>query len=176
MSTGFDAGKGQRNWLERLGEKIPGFRGFQDRELRREVDRMQREHLADELGRIKSVVRRAAARMTDRGMIGTLDQFDRLDRRLDGLSQKIRFSDYGASGLFDVEKIGEAELERLYEFDLSILGDVERIASTTAGLEAARDPGDTITLALELVTELDEKWGIRDTVISSVVQTAADQG
>ena len=175
MSDGFEAGREQRNWLERLGEKIPGFRGFQDRELRREVDKMQREHLAGELGRIKSGVRRAAGALTDRGMIGALDQFDRLERRLDGLSQAIRFSDYGASGLFDVVKIGEPELERIYEFDLSVIEDVDRIGSTVEALGNAADPADSITLALELVTELDEKWGMRETLIGGVVQTAGQQ-
>ena len=58
MTNGFRRGQGSsRNWLERLGEKIPGFRGFQDRELRREVDKMQREYLARELARLKVDVR-----------------------------------------------------------------------------------------------------------------------
>jgi len=46
MTNSFDEAKAQRNILERLGEKIPGYRGFQDRELRRDVDRTLREHLA----------------------------------------------------------------------------------------------------------------------------------
>ena len=31
MANGFEEAAGRRNWLERLGEAIPGFRGFQDR-------------------------------------------------------------------------------------------------------------------------------------------------
>jgi hypothetical protein len=34
---GYEQAKANRNVLEKLGEKIPGFRGFQDRELRRDV-------------------------------------------------------------------------------------------------------------------------------------------
>jgi hypothetical protein len=40
MTNGFEEAQGHRNWLERLGDKIPGFKGYQDRELRRDVDRM----------------------------------------------------------------------------------------------------------------------------------------
>src|SRR5689334_15331538 len=36
MTDGFEQAKAQRNALERLGAMIPGFRGFQDRELRRD--------------------------------------------------------------------------------------------------------------------------------------------
>ena len=109
MSNGYEEARGQRNILERLGDKIPGYRGFQDRELRRDVDRLQREHLASELGRLKSVLRERARDYTDAGKIGVLSRFDRLDRQLDGLSQAVRFSDYGATGLFDPVKIGDAE-------------------------------------------------------------------
>ena len=57
MTNGYEEARGQRNWLERLGDKIPGYRGFQDRELRRDVDRQLREHLAAELGRLKGLSR-----------------------------------------------------------------------------------------------------------------------
>src|SRR6476620_6803282 len=113
MSNGYEEAKGQRNVLERLGEKIPGYRGFQDRELRRDVDRLLREHLASEVGRLKAALRDRARGYTDAGKIGARTRFDRLDRQLDGLSQAVRFSDYGATGLFDPVKIGEAELARL---------------------------------------------------------------
>ena len=109
MTNSFDEAKAQRNILERLGEKIPGYRGFQDRELRRDVDRTLREHLASELGRLKSSLRDRTRAYTDAGKIGALNGFDRLDRQIDGLSQAVRFADYGATGLFDPVKIGEAE-------------------------------------------------------------------
>ena len=80
MTNGFDEAKAQRNWLERLGEKIPGFRGFQDRELRREVDKMQREYLAGSIADLKGVVRDRARSYTDAAQIGSLHLFDRLDR------------------------------------------------------------------------------------------------
>jgi hypothetical protein len=101
MTNGYEEAKAGRNILERLGEKIPGYRGFQDRELRRDVDRLQREYLSSELGRLKGVLRDKARSYTDAGKIGALTGFDRLDRQLDGLSQTVRFADYGATGLFD---------------------------------------------------------------------------
>src|SRR3954467_8449498 len=104
MANGYEEARGQRNWLERLGDKIPGYRGFQDRELRRDVDRQLREHLAAELGRLKGAARDHARAYTDARKRAALNGFARLDRQLDGLSQAIRFSDYGAAGLFDPVK------------------------------------------------------------------------
>ncbi|MEA2559024.1 MAG: hypothetical protein QOH06_528 [Acidobacteriota bacterium] len=179
MTNGYDEARGQRNVLERLGDKIPGFRGFQDRELRRDVDKMQREHLSTELGRLKAALRDKARSYTDAGKIGALSAFDRLDRQLDGLSQAVRFSDYGASGLFDAVKIGDAELQRLYAFDLSVLQDVEDIEGLVAavpdpgGAPGGEDPAKALDPVQQRMRVLEDKWKQRELVISSVVKTGA---
>jgi len=175
MTNGFDEARAQRNWLERLGEKIPGFRGFQDRELRREVDKMQREYLAGSLADLKAVVRDRAQRFTDAAQIGSLHLFDRLDRRLDGLAQAIRFSDYGVTGFFDVEKIGEEELQKVYEFDLSLLGDIETLSGSLSAIPApgSDNPEAAVEVALQQLGELEEKWSGRGTVIHDIVKTSS---
>jgi hypothetical protein len=172
MSNGYEEAKAQRNALEKLGEKIPGYRGFQDRELRRDVDRLQREHLASELGRLKAALRDHARGYTDAGKIGALTGFDRLDRQLDGLSQTVRFSDYGATGLFDPVKVGEAELQRLYEFDLSVLDDLAQLEAGILAVPApgGEDPAPALNHLQQAARALDDKWKSRKQVIGSVVQ------
>ena len=172
MTNGYEEAKGQRNLLERIAAKIPGFRGFQDRELRRDVDRLEREHLASEVGRLKAAVRDRARAYADAGRIGSLQGFDRLDRQMDGLSQAIRFSDYGATGLFDPVKIGEAELARIYEFDLSVLQDLAEVESAVAAIPApgGDDPAAALDRALARVGALADKWRGREQVVGGVVQ------
>ncbi len=177
MTDGFEAAKTGRNALERLGAMIPGYRGFQDRELRRDVDKLQREHLAAELGRLKATLRDRARDFTEGGHLAALSGFDRLDRELDGLSQAIRFSDYGATGLFDAVKIGEPQLAQLYQFDLSVLQD---LADVESGIGALPTPsGDDPAAALEAlrnrVRALADKWKGRREVIGNVVQTQTGQ-
>jgi hypothetical protein len=173
---GYEQAKANRNALERLGEKIPGYRGFQDRELRRDVDKMLREHIAAELGHLKAGVRDKARGYTDAGQIGALNGFDRLDRQIDGLSQAVRFADYGASGIFDAVKIGEAELQRLYEFDLSVLDDVAALATDLAGVPApggagGNAPAEALGRAEERLRALGDKWRQREQVMGDVPQS-----
>jgi hypothetical protein len=172
MGNGFDEAKQRRSWLERLGEKIPGFRGFQDRELRREVDRLQREHLSRQVEELKRAVRGKARVWTDAGQLGVLDLFDRLDRRLEGLSQSIRFSDYGTSGFFDVVKFGEDELEKLYEFDLSLLDDLSSLSGDVQALPLPADgePRAALEQALSRLETLEIKWKGRENVVAEVVR------
>ena len=174
MTNAFDEAKSQRNILERLGEKIPGYRGFQDRELRRDVDRTLREHLASELGRLKSALRDHTRGYTDAGKLGALNGFDRLDRQIDGLSQAVRFADYGATGLFDPVKIGEPELQRLYEFDLSVVDDLAQLEAGVAAVPApgGDDPAAALDHLQQAVRALDDKWKQRKQVIGNAVQGA----
>jgi len=176
MTNGLEDAQERRNWLERLGAKIPGFKGYQDRELRRDVDRMQREHMAEELSRIKVGLRGRARSWTDAGQIGVLHLFERLDQRLDGLSQSIRFADYGQSGFFDVVKFGEPELEKLYEFDVGVLDDISRVAGQLAALPApgSGEVSAALDAALEQVRLLEEKWNRREDIVSDVVKTHAE--
>jgi hypothetical protein len=172
LSNGFEQAKAQRNALERLTDRIPGFRGFQDRELRREVDKLQREHLAGEVGRVKTRLRDLARDYTDAGRIGVLDRFERLDRRLDGLSQSIRHADYGNSGFFAPQKVGEEELARLYEFDLSLLDDLAALDRqvTLVPPPGGGEPEAALDGLLEQLRGVETKWGGREQVISNVVQ------
>ncbi len=172
MTNGYEQARAGRNVLEKLGEKIPGYRGFQDRELRRDVDRLQREHLSGELARLKLELRDKARTYTDAGQIAALGGFDRLDRQIDGLSQAIRFADYGASGLFDPVKIGEAELQRLYEFDLSVLQDLEVLQADVAALPAPgpENPAAALDRLHQRVRALEDKWRQRELVVSNVVR------
>jgi len=170
MTHSFESTRSQRNALERLGEKIPGFRGFQDRELRRDVDRMLRERLAVEVTRLKGQLRDRARAFTDAGRIGALGGFDRLDRVLDGLSQAIRFSDYGASGLFDAVKVGAEELDRLYQFDLSVFDDLAQLEALAGALPApgGDDPAAALDQLEQGAPALAEEWGRRREVLETI--------
>ena len=175
MTNGYEEAKGHRNVLERLMDKIPGFRGFQNRELRRDVDKMQREHLSAELGRLKGAVRDLSRRYTDAGKIGVLGGFDRLDRQIDGLSQSVRFADYGQTGFFDPVKVGEAELQRLYEFDLSMLEDLAALERELAAVPGPgqADPSPAVDQVVQHARALEDKWKQRELVISNVVQSGS---
>lgn len=172
--SGYQAATEQRNVLERLMARLPGFRGFAERELRRDVDRLQREHLSQAVHGVKRRSREVAGAYADAGKIGLLDRFDRLDRRFDRLAESIRFADYGASGLFSSEKVGASELQQLYEFDLSLLDDLDDLEALVENLPppGQADPGEALEATLDRLRQVEEKWSERETVISRVVQTA----
>ncbi len=174
MTDGYEEARKQRNPLERLMERIPGFRGFQDRELRRDVDKLQREHMADEVQALVARLRRRARDYTDAGQLGVLDRFDRLERGLDRLAGHIRFADYGQTGLFDPVKIGDPELARLYDFDLGLLADLAALETAVEEIPAPAAPGGptaAVDAALERLEAVEARWGERAAVIGNVVRS-----
>lgn len=172
--NGYEEAKARRNWLERLGARIPGFGGFKDRELRRDVDRLQREYLAAEIGGTKRRLQEKARAYADAGQIAALTPFDRLDRRLDGLAQAVRFADYGATGFFDAVKVYDEELDRLYQFDLSLLDELAVLDADVAAVPSpgAGDPAPAVEAAARRTAALEEKWNDRKQVLGGVVRTS----
>jgi hypothetical protein len=177
MTDAYEAAREQYNLIERLAARIPGYRGFQRRELRREVDRRLREQLARQLRHQLGLVRNRARAWTDAGRLQVLGGFDRLDRGLDRLSLAVQHADYGASGLFDAVKIGAAELEALYRFDLSLL---DELAALEAALEALPEPPAADHALLAALGEAHlaleaaaARWRRRDDVVAATAHGAS---
>lgn len=115
-----DKAREQLNWLEKLLHRVPGFKGYYEKELRRDSDRVQREFIVQQLRRAKSGMNKllqAAGRAKDFDLLRECDHFV---RELDKSIGAVRYADGGYSGFFDLLKIREAELDAVYEQDALI--------------------------------------------------------
>jgi hypothetical protein len=104
----------QRNWIERLSSKIPGYSGYVDREQRRDVDKLHREHLADRLRSLKSPLTDLTHELTNGGRLFEAGPVDAATKKLDHLENRVRFASYGYSGFFDVVKIEQTQLDSIF--------------------------------------------------------------
>ena len=119
-----------KNWLERLADAIPGLKGYRDKEARRDTDKRFREYLADRLEGSRNILEDAKRASMEQGKLEDLDDLDRFSQRLFRVAQMVRHASYGYAGFFDQVKIEEAELDRIYQYDLSLLGYVEALESS----------------------------------------------
>jgi hypothetical protein len=137
----------QRNRLERLGDKIPGYGGYVAKERRRDVDKLHREHLAERLRAAKQPLNDTMRELSSTGRLFEVGPVDRVLKKLDQTENRVRFASYGYAGFFDAAKIEEPQLDAIYRFDLSLVEKVEEVerqarelgakASTAEGLKAA---------------------------------------
>jgi hypothetical protein len=106
--------------LERLVRIVPGVAGYQDRENARETDKLVRMRLSAELTRLVRDLESDKRRLLDTGDYFALPLLDRLAGRLEALGRAAEFAGRGASGLFDLHKVDQKALEKLYAFDLAL--------------------------------------------------------
>ena len=124
------------DWLERLGEKIPGYGGYAERERRRDLDKLHREHLADRLRATKQPLNEVMRELTSAGRLMEVGPVDRVLKKLDQIENRVRFASYGYSGFFDAAKIEEPQLEALYGFDLALVQKVEALEHAARALKS----------------------------------------
>ena len=158
MEPILDKARAGQNALERLASAIPGFKGYRERELRRDADRQQREHLAGRLEANKKALNELADQAT-RG--GSLD---------DRVAARLRYAERGYAGFFDTVKVDEAVLARVYELDLSLLDGVEAVRAATEAARGASAPGvrPAVQAATGAVDQLDERLTEREAILRGV--------
>src|SRR5437588_6792466 len=147
----------QRNWVERLSSKIPGYSGYVDRERRRDVDKSHREHLADRLRSLKTPLTDLMREMTNSGRLLEVGPVDSAIKKLDQLENRVRFASYGYSGFFDVVKIEQAQLDAIYKFDLALVEHIDKIEAKLTELKTNSGTSDGLKSGCEaLVSEIDQ--------------------
>ncbi len=105
----------------KLARLIPGYAGYKELKTRREADRLLREHLVQRLRDIEPKMRELIIRLTNRGKLELLGAVDSLENRLETVYDTLRYDDYGYSGKTDAVKVDLEVLDRLYEYDESLI-------------------------------------------------------
>lgn len=122
--------KKQLNWLEKVLHKIPGFKGYYERELRRDSDKLQRDFVVIKLEKVRNELKEQIAEVTREGNLSLLTDYDILLKYFDKVINNIRYADRGYTGFFDLIKIKEKELNRIYEVDLILAEEVLNLTET----------------------------------------------
>jgi hypothetical protein len=159
--------------LESLASKIPGYHGYKEKEDRRAADKLLREHLADQLNEQKRKLAGLQRDLLEGGGLLLIDDLDRAVTKVQNLADRIRTASYGYAGLFDAVKVKEEELDALYDFDESMLGQVSAIQSAIDALGAALDTSGDVKAAIGDVVSVAEEanatWRQRESAITGVV-------
>jgi hypothetical protein len=121
--------QGQMRLSERLLAEIPGFRGYKQKELRRESDKLIRDHLSMKLTIARTNFKTIFQTMADRRQLDVLTDMDRVSAKFDRVIEKTKHASYGYSGFFDVVKIQEAALDRMTNFDNQLIDQVDSIVN-----------------------------------------------
>jgi len=111
----------EKRLLERIETFVPGFRGYKQKEVRREADKLVRDKLYRELKQSENWLKDVLRELVDRKLTDVLEDVDRLITKFDEVSEEIHHASYGYSGFYDAVKIEEDDLDRMIDFDTKLL-------------------------------------------------------
>ena len=167
----YEKAKGEMRLSERILAELPGFRGYKEKELRRESDKLVRNNLYQRLTEARKDLKEIFQKLSDNRLQEVLTNMDRFVMRFDRVSEKINHASYGYAGFFNVLKIEEEKLDKMIEFDTGLMDDVEKIAEETTVFKKEvmkqnfEKVSDHIQGLSDLLEELEETFDDREEII-----------
>ena len=158
-----------RGMVDSILRKIPGFRGYLEREDRRESDHLARMWLADHLDSCKAGIDRYQRNLLDARKIDYLDDCERVRTRLDTLAARVRGAVRGYSGMFDYVRVDEDLLKQVYDLDVTLVDEAEwLVKAVDEVLVPEKDPAAAIAEILKRVEALHRQFDRRSDLLQGL--------
>ena len=126
-----------RGLLKKIQNVIPGFRGYRKREDIRAADSILRLQMADGLVRVREGLETSRQAMVDDYQTKNIDRMGGVINKARTLEGKVRHAEQGYTGFSPAVRIELAELNRLYEYDASMIDTIRRLDGAQAALHSA---------------------------------------
>jgi hypothetical protein len=140
--------------LEKLELIVPGFKGYKEKELRREQDKALRMRLVKALEDLKyDIVGMEEEHPDELEMIKNLEY---LMAKVQKLEDKIEHADYGYAGFFDLIHIDEDKLDEIYQHDLKMFDLIDQIKGV-----------EDLDILKSKIRELEKEWDKREEICMS---------
>ncbi len=167
------------NILTSTHNRVPGYKGYRDKEDRRDEDKRVREVVADAI--VASIDRLTAYNAT----LAAARSFDALTKleaevgQIRLLADRIRHATYGYGGIFTEDSVDANALEQLRLFDAALLREADGLAAAVDSVTSTTPPGDETIAALtgernRLTTLFNSRSSVVDQAKPSKDEAAID--
>ena len=155
--------------LEQLAAKVPGYKGYKEKEMRREADKLLREQLARQFEEQRRRIPDLQKQLISSGQFGFLDDLESGGMKLQYLIDRLKTASYGYAGFFDAVKVKEEQLDALYDFDNALMDEVPRVAAginkVSEALAAKEGTAEAITDLVNTIQSINDTFSKRQDVI-----------
>ena len=143
--------------FEKVVAGVPGYKGYKEKELRRETDKTLRDMVVRQLQDQKARLTGLQTDLVSGGQLGLLDDMERSATKLQRLIDRVRTASYGYAPLFDASQVKEAQLDALGQFDQSLFEGVERVKTIIDNMSSlsGRPESEWMEMIRALNTTLD---------------------
>jgi len=110
-----------KNIFDKIGSLIPGYRGYAERDGRRNCDKLLRNKISEEIIKCETTLNTRLRTEVKNNNLDSLQDLEECRQKLNTLSDKIKYAPYGESSFFGESQIKEGELQEIYQLDHDIL-------------------------------------------------------
>ena len=117
---------GDMDVFKKIASKIPGFKGYIERQNRRDADKLVRTTLFNRFRELEDSVSALQRDCISAGDIDNVGKIEATAIKLRTFADRVRTARRGYSGLFSAVKVNEDDLTRLYDYDAAMLDLVDQ--------------------------------------------------
>jgi len=128
---------GSMDIFKKIASKIPGFKGYVERQNRRDSDKLIRDTIFRRFRELEGRVSDLQVEFINQGEIKYTNDLEKAALRLRTFADRVRTAPRGYSSLFEAVKINEAELAQLYEYDAALLDKSDEIGRAIDNIQAS---------------------------------------
>jgi hypothetical protein len=121
--------KDQRGGFAKLLSKIPGFKGYMEKETRRDADKIVRDAVATKFTTQLARLCELQNDMLSNGGFEYVDDVEQSAVKLRTFIDRVKTAPRGYGGLFDAVQVKEDQLDQLYNFDYQLLSEADNLAA-----------------------------------------------
>jgi len=154
MEQFFEKVTSQQDAFDKLGLRIPGFKGYVERQTRRDADKLLRDTVARRYEEHWKRASQLQSDMVSSGLLAFVDDMEKASIQLRTFIDKITTAPRGYAGLFDAIRINEPELQALYQFDYAFFDLSDQIGRALDHVEASMGDKEALPAAIRNLTSL----------------------
>jgi hypothetical protein len=128
---------GSMDIFKKIASKIPGFKGYVERQNRRDSDKLVRDTIYHRFRELEGRVSDLQVEFINQGEIKYTNDLEKAALRLRTFADRVRTAPRGYSSLFEAIKINELELAKLYEYDAALLDKAEEVGRAIDNIQAS---------------------------------------
>ena len=166
----FDKVHGDMDIFKKILDKIPGFKGYIERQARRDSDKLLRDTVFKRFRDLEGRVSEVQREFLSHGELQYLDDLETSAVRLRTFADRIRTAPRGYSSLFEGVKIGENELQKLYEYDATLLAMGDEVDRALDNIQASIGTDGLVAAIRNLATvsrQCVEAYDRREDVVAA---------
>lgn len=127
----------EQDVFKKLLGKIPGFKGYIDRNNRRMADKLLRETIANRFDSFGQRISGLQRDLISQGGLAWVDDLEASALKLRQFMDRIRTATYGYAGFFDAVKVNSDELAKIYAYDLALMDAGDEVERAIDNVEAS---------------------------------------